>query len=379
MDGTVAEGRLSAPSSAALDCRVAGSADDAELRRLLRDNPMGGWVAVSFEREPCYFAPLLASDEHQAIIALDPKRGEAVGMCARTVRRAFIEGEECPLGYIGELRIAQSHRRRFRILREGFEALRRDLHQPLRTPYYLTAIISDNQTARRLLEADLPGKPTYRPLADCTTLAIRTSASTEERCVAACDRDVPEIATCLSRNLRRYQFAPVWTEADIRAAQKAGGPGAGDFILYRRDGQVVGCIALWDQSRVRQAVIRGYDSRIALLRPLLNATGTWTGLPRLPKCGEALRQVYLAFAAVDGDDPEVLRALVGAALEQAQRRGFTVGVIALADANPMLPALKAAFRARAYRSRLYLVHWDHGRAAVARLQPRIPYVEASLL
>lgn len=379
MDGTTVESRLTAVAGTTLDCRVAGPADDADLRRLLRENPMGGWVSVSFEREPRYFTPLMPGEEHQAIIAREPKSGQAIGMCARKVRPAFIDGEVRPLGYIGELRVSESHRRRFRILRQGFETLRRDLHEPWRTPYYLTAIVSDNHAARRLLEAEIPGKPTYRPFADCTTLAIRTGVFADQGCVRAEDGDVPEIAACLARNLGRYQFAPVWSEADLRAAPHAGGPGPRDFILYRRHGRLVGCIALWDQSAVRQAVIRGYDPRVGLLRPLINATGAWTGLPRLPQQGEALRQVYLAFAAVDDDDPEVLRALVAAGLTEARRRGMTLGIIGLADTNPMLPALHTAFKSRAYRSRLYLVHWDHGRAALDQLQDRIPYVEAGLL
>ena len=59
MDGTAVESRLTAARNAAIDCRVAGAADDADLRRLLRENAMGGWVSVSLEREPRYFAPLL--------------------------------------------------------------------------------------------------------------------------------------------------------------------------------------------------------------------------------------------------------------------------------------------------------------------------------
>jgi len=374
-----AESRLTAARSEAIDCRVAGPADDADLRRLLRGNPMGGWVTVALEREPHYFAELIAGEEHQAIIARDAVSGSAVGMCARTVRPAYIDGAVRPLGYIGELRINAGYRHRYRILRKGFETLRRDLHEPLRTPFYLTAIVSDNGAARRLLEADLPGKPRYRPFAECSTLAIRTGAFPSDGCAPAEEADIPAIAACLARNHARYQFAPVWTETALRNAPERGGPRATDFIVMRSGERVTGCVALWDQSSVRQAVIRGYDPRIAAWRPLLNLTGALTGLPRLPRTGEMLRQIYLAFAAVDDDDPALLQQLVAAALTEARRRGFALGIIGMADSNPMLPTLRRTFRARAYRSRLYLAHWEHGRAEVDRLQPRIPHVEASLL
>ncbi|HEY3146900.1 MAG TPA: hypothetical protein VGJ75_11135 [Dongiaceae bacterium] len=189
MDGSVAESRLRAaldvegrPAAAGgVRCRVAVPSDDADLRALLRSNPMGGWVQVATQREPSYFAALATDEEHQAIIAHDAATGGAIGMCARTVRPAYIDGEIRSLGYIGELRIAPGHRHRFHIIRQGFETLRQELHEQARTPFYLTAIIADNAPARRLLESDLPGKPSYRPVAGCTTLAIAHGAA----------RDVP--------------------------------------------------------------------------------------------------------------------------------------------------------------------------------------------
>ena len=100
MDGATVEGRLTAGVEGRLTavcrdsiaCRVAGPGDDADLRRLLRGNPMGGWVSVAMEREPSYFAELIAGEAHQAIIARDAASGDAVGMCARTVRAAYIDG-----------------------------------------------------------------------------------------------------------------------------------------------------------------------------------------------------------------------------------------------------------------------------------------------
>jgi hypothetical protein len=377
MDGSVVEGRLrAAPHGIA--CREATSADDADLRALLRGNPMGGWVSIAMAREPHYFAELFAGEEHQAIIARDAT-GAAIGMCARTVRPAYVDGRVQPLGYIGELRIAASHRHRFHIIRQGFETLRQTLHEPGRTPYYLTAIVDDNAAARRLLEADLPGKPVYRPLAGCTTLAMRTRRGNVDPTMRVRMDEVGAVADCLARNHRRYLFAPVWRDEDIAEAGARGGPGIEDFLVYRRGGRIVGCVALWDQSRVRQAVIHGYRAPIARLRPWLNLAGSLTGLPTLPPQGTALRQVYVSFPAADQDDPQILCALVEAALRDARRRGFDLALLAMAADNPMLPALRRAVRARDYAGQLYLVHWPDDRAAVEDLPPAMIHVEAGLL
>jgi len=378
MDRSFAEDRLRA-AARSINCRVATSSDDGDLRALLRGNPMGGWVSVAMEREPSYFVPLVTGDEHDAIIARDAATGCAVGMCARTIRPAYIDGEIRSLGYIGELRIAADHRHRFHIIREGFQTLRRELHRPDLTPFYLTAIVADNAPARRLLEAELPGKPTYGPIADCTTLAMRTGRGAVAPAMRADEDDLADISDCLARNHARYQFAPLWTEADIRDAAQAGGPGTRDFLLHRAHGKIAGCLALWDQSRARQAVIRGYRPQIAWLRPWLNAMSAFTGIPPLPRSGEALRLVYLSFMAIDGDDPAIACKLVAAGLREARRRGFDLALLAMAEDNPMLPALRQSFRARDYRSKLYLVHWPDGREAVEDLATRIVHVEAGLL
>jgi hypothetical protein len=165
----------------------------------------------------------------------------------------------------------------------------------------------------------------------------------------------------------------------LRQAATCGGPRASDFIVHRLGGRIAGCLALWDQSNVRRAVIRGYHPRITHLRPMLNMLSRWTGLPRLPRAGESLRQAYLSLAAIDDSDPGILVALVKAGLEEATRRDFELAIIALADDNPMLPALRRAFKAREYRSRLYVVHWDDGQAAVEALAPHPLHVEAGLL
>jgi hypothetical protein len=378
MDGAIAEGRLRAAAHG-IQCRVATPSDDADLRALLRENPMGGWVSVAMEREPSFFAPLVAGEEHEAVIARDTATGRAVGMCARTIRPVYVDGEARPLGYIGELRIAPDQRHRFHIIREGFKTLQRELHRPDLAPYCLTAIVADNVPARRLLEAELPGKPTYRPIADCTTLAIRTQRGRAAPAMRAGPKDAAGIADCLARNHTRYQFAPVWTEADICDAAHAGGPGPRDFLLYRTQGGIAACLALWDQSRQRQAVIRGYRRPIDRLRPWLNAVSAFTGVPPLPRAGEALRLVYLSYMAVDGDDPAIARKLVAAGLKEARRRGFDLAMLAMANSNPMLAPLRRSFRARDYCSKLYLVHWPEGREAVEDLAPGVVHVEAGLL
>jgi hypothetical protein len=142
----------------------ATEADEADLRRMLRETPVGGAVQLSFEREPNYFASVRREGlRHYTVLARDA--GKIVAMASRTVWPTGV-------GYLHQLRIALSHRHLTRqFLRLGFRMLR-ETRAPEEAPYDVTTIVADNTVARRVLEAGLPGLPIYRPVATIVTLLL---------------------------------------------------------------------------------------------------------------------------------------------------------------------------------------------------------------
>lgn len=160
MAGAAVAGQLNG-----IEYGFATPADDAGLRALLRETPMGGTIRLTLEREPSFFESVFREGtRHYTICARE--EGRIVAMASRTVWPTGV-------GYLHQLRIAPSHRHLTRaFLRIGFQMLR-DTCLADETPYDVTTIVSDNRVARRLLEAGLPGLPTYRPLEKIVTMLIR--------------------------------------------------------------------------------------------------------------------------------------------------------------------------------------------------------------
>jgi len=352
--------------------------DDPELRRLLRDNPMDGEIRVSLEREPnAFLSAAVEGEPHRTIVARDPSGGGIVGMGSRSVWNAFVNGEPRRLGYLSQLRVDRAWRGKKRLLTGGYELIR-SFREPDELPFDLTTIVADNQVARRLLGAGLPGLPAYREIEGFTTLVL--PATSRPRTVSGIERGTGErmagIAACLERNGRRHQFAPRFSTADLLSPERSRGLAPEDFFLAVSGGEVVGCLSLWDQSGFKQAVVRGYGPRLARWRPWINLLSPLLRTPRLPDPGQILPHAYIAHLAVDGDDPAIFQALTEAAFAEARARRYVYVVIGLASRHPWLPWLKRRFRAREYASTLYAVHWEDGPDA---LDGRMPHVEVALL
>jgi hypothetical protein len=366
---------------------LATPTDDVEIRRLLRENPMPGRISISLEREPdASLAAAFEGDVHHTIVARDFSSGRLIAMGSVAVREMYINGRPMRVGYLGQLRLDRPHRPRASLIVSGYRFFRRALHEALGVPFYLTSIARDNEPARRLLErGGLPGMPTYRPLGGFVTNLIESSGAPnklppglEVRLVYL--DHLPEVLECLARNGARNQFAAVWSERELEprvASEEI------QLIVAKRRERVVGCIAVWDQSAYKQAIVRGYDPKLERWRGLINRMSAFTRSPRLPEPGKTLNLAYLTLLAVDDDDPQVFAALLRAAVnpgdawyDDGGRGYFALG---LAEGNALLSAVPKRLRRQTYHTNLYAVHWDDGRDAVEALDGRPCQPEVALL
>lgn len=387
MAGSAAAGPVTPAEPGAAGYRVepARPSDDAAIRALLRSHPMDGTIRLTLEREPSvWLAAVVEGRRHHTVVLREPSSGRLVAMGSRAVRLAWVDGRPAWLGYLAQLRRLPEARAHRRTLAQGYAACEAT-RQADELAYDLTAIVSDNRAARRLLERGLPGLPVYRPWSELVTLTFpvgRRPRRPPGRVERGSEELLPAIAACLERNGRRYQFAPVWRPSDLGDPARCRGLSPGDFFVVRGSGGegVVGCLALWDQRAFKQVVVRGYAPPLGRLRPLVNAFLRLRGRPRLPAPGRPLALAFLSHLAVDGDRPEVLVELTRAARAEAGVRGLDYLSLGLARDNPMLPAMRRAFPARELRSLLYLVHRrDAGADEVAVLDGRCCHVEVATL
>lgn len=369
-------------------CRLAEPADAAELRRLLRDNPLDGAIRLSFECEPdALAAGRIYGPVHQTLVAHDCRTRRIVAMACRAERDVYVNGRVQRVGYLGQLRVEPSARRRPRLLASGFEHCRA-LHRTGGVPAYLVSIVEGNRPARRLLAAGhVPGFPTLTPIGPFLTVAMSTRQGLlgrrPRRGRLRIERGRPELAgpmaECLRRWGARHQLAPVWTADDLVSGACTPCLRIEDFLVTLEAGRVSACVALWDQRSFRQTVVRGYSPLLARLRPMINATGWLTGAPPLPAIGTAIPFAFLSHLAIDRDDGDRAMALVDAALAEARAAGVPCLVLGLSARHPLAPVIATRVRHRRYLSQLFLAHWDDGDAFARSLDARPAQPEVAVL
>lgn len=366
---------------------LAKPTDDAALRQLLATTPMPGSLTVTFEREPSYFLGCgTMGPVSQVAVAYPPAGstptgGELAGVLCRAVMPRFVNGAELPVGYIGQLRVAEGYRGRW-LLSQGL-AFVRALHADGQTPFYLAAISDDNRVARGVLvERPRPGFPTLREAARLHTLGVIVRRPLPPlRCAAELQRGTPEMVGEIVAFLRAHgaarQFFPAYTPADFApGARTTLGFDVGDFIIARRQGDIVGMSGLWDQSSYKQSVVQAYHGPLRWARPLYNAGARLMGAQPLPAPGAHIHAAYASFICVTDDAPEIFGAVLRGVYNLAAERRYAHLMLGLAERDPLLPVARR-YPHITYYSSLYTVAWEAD--AVPPLDERVPYIEIAAL
>lgn len=365
---------------------LAAQQDDTDLRHLLAISPMPGRMAVTFEREPCYFwgCPTMGHF-WQVLIARQAQSGELAGVICRATQPRYVNGQRQEIGYLGQLRIAEAYRDG-RLLLEGVAHLR-SLHADGRTSHYLIAISDENVTALGVLvRRPRRSFPRLHEITHLCTLGIilhrfyfepKTPAGVQiER---GSPQIVDEMVGFLQQHGTRRQFFPLYTGDDLlgrslllRDFRLA------DLAVARRHGKIVGVMGLWDQQGFKQTVVQEYNPSLHRLRPWYNLAATALGMPGLPGAGEHIRSAYAALVCIADDDTQIFRLLLRQIGHWAARRGLAYLMIGLADNDPLLSAAQK-FPHILYGSRLYLANWSRDTAPELALDGRTPYIEIATL
>ncbi len=361
------------------EIRLARPDDEPAIRALVAATPMPGAVAVRFAREPDYFlGATIMGDPCDVVVLRDRRDGSLAGFGCRAERRAFVNGRESRIGYIGQLRAAAGHRGGWLVQRAArwlLETGRADL-------LYCGVVARENPRARALLVGQRPpGALRWVRLAGLTTCAIllrprrQTRAAGLDVGVATPDT-LGEVIEFWRGEGRRRQLFPVYAAEDVLGGRTLRGLSLDDVAVVRRAGSIVGVMAAWDQAAYKQDIVESYGPTLGRLRPAYDLAARVLRAHALTPPGQPIPLSFATAICVADDDPAVMRALVTASAERARAAGKSFLMLGLADRDPLLPVAKG-FLHVTYRSDLFVLSWTTDPAS--GLDGRTPYIEIATL
>jgi hypothetical protein len=367
----------------AFEVRLATPADEPEIRALVAATPMPGAVAIRFAREPDYFlGATIMGDPCDVVVVRDLRDGRLAGFGCRAERRAFVNGRETRIGYIGQIRAADGYRGRW-LVQRAIAWLRE--HGPPGM-LYVGVVARENPRARELLVGRrAPGAPRRMRLAGLTTCAILLRPRRPPRVPRVTIEPgspgaIREIVSFLREEGPRRQLFPAYSVEDFAGGRALRGLAPEDIAVARRAGAIAGVMAAWDQAAYKQDVVDAYGPRLRRLRPAYDLLARAIGARQLTPPGKAIPLAFAASLAVAGDDPAVMRLLLDACAARARERGKAFLMLGLADDDPLLVVARRWLHVT-YRSDLFALAWETGEegALLAALDGRVPYIEIATL
>lgn len=366
-------------TTAEFDVRWSRPDDEPDIRALIGSVAMPGTVAVRFSREPDYFlGASIMGDPCDVLVARHQPDGQLAGIACRAESKAFVNGVEEKLGYIGQIRIAPQFRGRW-LVNAGAEMFRQASAPGL---MYFGVIASDNPRARLLLAGSRPPAGLHvRHISGITTCAILLRPMREHNIpgitvTTGSPEKLEEIVAFLRANGLRRQFFPAYTLEDFTGGSRLRGLSPQNIMVARRGGKITGVMAVWDQSAYKQDIIDSYGSTLQRLRPIYNLAARLLRASPLTPPGEVMPLAFASCICVAGDDPAVMRELTSACVREAYARGKAYLMLGLADGDPLLPAAKRYLHVT-YHSDLYALAWDD--SVIGRVDGRVPYIEIATL
>ena len=361
---------------------LATASDDAELRARMSADIMPGKIAVSFRREPSFFAGCdVLGRQYQIIKCTDDSSNRIIGLGSRYINSCYINGAERRTGYLADLRIQPEYRGRLALAR-GYRYLQ-ELHNRDPAPLYLTMILDGNTAAETILTSGRAGLPVYRPAGKIRTPAV--FLDTRRRAIPlqgiVCRRARPpdrqKIFSFMALHRPGKQFAQVVHEHDL-GSNTLRGLSIDDFYLAMRGDEIAGVIAAWDQSACRQTHVERYSLGLGLARPFYNLFSAVTPYRPLPSCGEKIPFFYLAFVTIENNDREIFASLLRYVYNDRCRSVWHYFIAGFHESDPLAGVLDD-YRGISAAGRLFVVYYPENLPDYARLDGRIPNIEISMI
>jgi len=346
--------------------RLATSEDNQQLLELTAATEMSGKTSLRIDRKPNFFALLNMRGQSTVFVAEHENR--IVGSLSISLQQVFINKEVVPVYYIGDFKVAKSHRGKGvgKLLCDEliahyssspadlfFLTVAKGNTRPL--PFFSgRAHIPDFQSVGTFHVHQFPGR--------------KQGALKAEKEIETVEAN-NEVITFLSDHYCKYQLGSVITREKLAGCS---------IYIIRSQSKICAAMCLIDTADVKQNVIMNLDWVTRLSIAVMNTVRKLIGFSRMPGLNEPVRMFYIKYIAVENNERSILGRLIRHAQQIAYNTSYSFVSMGVHEKDP-LNACLAEFFKFTFQSTGLVVSVRDSHLLIDEIKKGVPFEDYSLV
>lgn len=360
----------------------ASEMDEERLKKLYSEKSRDGAIQINLDRCPNFLEALQVEGFENGVFAVeDSHTGIVAGAGIRNIRNCHINGKITKIGYLSGLRVASNYQKS-RAMAMIFIKLR-NLYLQGECSAYLCSVFKSNKSAIQILTSGKAGMPMFKTIGTYNTFVFKPTSISAKKMMditirQAVENDIDKLVTFLNFEGQKQQFFPHYTKNHfIHNSGLLKNLNITDCYIALKNDNIIGCMALWDQTSFRRWKIEGYSKSLHIFRPFLNGIFSILNLPTLPKVHSNFNYRFLSLVCIQNNSIDVFANLYNHLVRSEKGKDNILLSASFFDNSPFTAALPK-FRFT-FKSTILLGYWKESQAVIDDIDQRIPYIEAGSL
>jgi hypothetical protein len=346
--------------------RLAGKEDNEQLIELTAATGMKGETALRIDRNPDFFKLLDKRGESKVFIALDGYK--IIGSLCVSVQRVYVGGEILLLYYVGDFKVAASHRNTGIGLQLCNE-LANDIVPGGADLAFLN--VSKGNSKPFTFFKNRPHIPDFdnigifkihqfigrrKKLADSGYQVEETSVS-------------QELTEFMNRHYGKYELGPVITKEILEETE---------IFTIRDKNKIIAAMCLSNMMNLKQNVVLQLSPKLKWTLGILNSFSRLLGYSRMPSLNEPVRMLYIKYLAVDPNEMKLVKLFINKARNIVYNKSYSFVSIGLHEKDPLHKCFKNLLKLT-FNSVGMLLSIKDNRHLIEKVLKGIPFEDYSLV
>ncbi len=309
------------------------------LLQLTLESPVrAGTFHILFDRSPNIFnIPKLTSYKYRCLGLF--KEDKLLGYAMASYQKRYINQREVDVIYLGNMHVIKKGlgRELLKLLEKRFHDI---IPKGTSVEYLYAYIIDRNKPAMKLASAGYLFSRVVGQISMVTILLLLpVKLNNKYKTRRATSADIDRIVELLQTEYSQQFLAP-YIDREIFLKNLAERPHLDIFNYYvvLFQNKIVGVCSAWDMTSFKKNRVLKFDLKMKAIRLFYNFAALLFGSSKLPKTGEAFRDITIAEYAIENRSPEILEALLRYISDHYRKQGYHSIIIGASTSDPMLKA-----------------------------------------